>query len=181
MVLLSSEKLQDQELQLPSCPVRRSEQACCPGLTRHLLSAGSCRVCCPCQRGLPAQGWGEAAVSPGGGFPALGLCRSTSAACGGHGLVIAGAEGPRGLVCRAPFPSARSPEVPPLCSCSQWINFSRNVSLSSSLSKHPTALRYFLELKNSMSSHSKIHPSEIHLRSPLYVTTQCKEITDPLI
>lgn len=111
------------------------------------------------------------------------LCRSMSAARGGQGLVTAGAEGPWGLVFRAPFLSAHSPEVPPLCSCSWWISSSCNISLSSSLSEHfdPSPLRYLLELRNMMSSHSSAHPSEIHLRSLSYVTTQCKEITDPLI
>lgn len=127
----------------------------------------------------------ERAAAWGGGSRHLSrrwfLCRSMSAACGGQGLVTAGAEGPWGLVCRAPFLSARSPEVPPLCSCLWWISSSCNISLSSSLSEHFDLLRYLLELRTMMSSHSSAHPSEMHLCSLSYVTTQCKEITDPLI
>ena len=167
MVLPSSEKLQDWELELPSRSAGQSEQAWWPGLVRHPWGGRY-----PCLRGLPARGGGSRGLSRRW-FPCPGpLCSSTSVACG-----------PRGLVCRAPFLSAGSPEALPLCSCSQWISSSCNVSLSSSLSEHfdPAPLRYLLELKNTMSSHSSTHPSEIHLRSLSYVTTQCKEITDPLI
>lgn len=69
-----------------------------------LGSVPAVRVCHPVTRR-------GTAACPAAGVPALGLCRSTSAACDGHGLVAAGAEGSRGLVCG-------SLEVPPLGSCS---------------------------------------------------------------
>lgn len=65
-------------------------------------------VCYPAAEGCPPRG------SPGGGLLALRLCRSVSAACGGHGLMAAGAKGLWDLACRAPFSSARSTAVPPL-------------------------------------------------------------------
>lgn len=71
----------------------------------------------------PGAARGGTAASPGAGRPALGLCRSTSAAPEGRGLVAAGDSGRRGVTGFGVL------EAPPLGSCSAGSLWNVTVSL----------------------------------------------------